>query len=106
MNANCATCGKTVYPTEKIQAINQNFHKLCFKCFECGIALNLKTFQSFESKPYCKTHLPKPKANGVSGETLEMQRLKNVSGLTSNLQYRAEYEKMKGDQGSFARYLF
>lgn len=31
MNPPCATCGKAVYPTEKTQAINQTYHKLCFK---------------------------------------------------------------------------
>eukprot|EP00158_Paraphelidium_tribonemae_P001351 Partr_v1_DN24286_c0_g1_i1_m36912 putative LIM and SH3 protein 1 len=101
MNSNCAKCQKTVYPTEKISALNNSYHKGCFKCQECNITLNLKTFQSFDGVLYCKVHTPKPQAK-VIGETLEQQRLKTVSNLNSNIQYRADFEKSKGDQGSFA----
>lgn len=29
----CNTCGKTVYPTEKVAADGQIFHKGCFRFF-------------------------------------------------------------------------
>ncbi|KAI3659948.1 hypothetical protein MP638_004975 [Amoeboaphelidium occidentale] len=91
-----------VYPTDKFQAISQTFHKLCFKCTECSVVLNLKTYQSHNKKPYCKAHLPKDKARPVA-DTMESQRLKNVSSMVSNVQYRAEFEKMKGDAGTFSQ---
>ncbi|KAI3648927.1 hypothetical protein MP228_006781 [Amoeboaphelidium protococcarum] len=102
MNQNCAKCNKIVYPTDKIQAINQTFHKLCFKCNECGLTLNLKNFQSFNQTPYCKAHLPKHSATVVA-DTPENNRIRNVAQMVSNVQYRADYEKMKGDAGGFGQ---
>jgi hypothetical protein len=57
----------------------------------------LKTFQSSEHKPYCQAHLPRQQARGIAGDSVEVQRLKNVSNIVSNVQYRAGYEKSKGD---------
>ena len=31
----CNSCGKTVYPMEKLEADGRMFHKFCFKCTEC-----------------------------------------------------------------------
>lgn len=55
----CTKCAKTVYPNESIRAANGVYHKGCLRCTQCSITLNLKTCQSHESKPYCKTHCPK-----------------------------------------------
>lgn len=35
-------------------------------------------------------------------DSVEIQRLRNVSNMTSGVQYRAEFEKMKGDSGNYA----
>jgi len=60
----CAGCGKTVYPTEKVRAIDQDWHKGCLKCTICGGSLNLKNIESYERKPYCRSHRPDPKRGG------------------------------------------
>jgi Ca2+-binding EF-hand superfamily protein len=59
----CASCGKTVYPVEKVDALNAFWHKGCFKCQAegCGITLNLKTFKGHLGKIYCSKHVPSPK---------------------------------------------
>jgi len=64
MSAKCHACGKTVYPTEKVRAIDFDWHRGCLKCKTCGGALNLKNLQSFNKEPYCKAHLPNPKIGG------------------------------------------
>merc|ERR1712000_320033 len=55
----CTKCTKTVYPNEAIRAANGVYHKGCLKCSVCSLTLNLKTVMSHESKPFCKTHVPK-----------------------------------------------
>lgn len=67
------------------------------------MVLNLKTFQSFQQKPYCKSHVPKPAAQGVGADSAEMLRIKGVTSTISNLQYKSEYEKQKGDASGFAQ---
>jgi len=59
----CASCGKTVYPVELINALSTSWHKGCFKCQAegCGITLNLKTFKGSNGKIYCNKHVPAPK---------------------------------------------
>eukprot|EP01100_Stratorugosa_tubuloviscum_P014591 TRINITY_DN7914_c0_g1_i4.p1 TRINITY_DN7914_c0_g1~~TRINITY_DN7914_c0_g1_i4.p1 ORF type:complete len:334 (+),score=232.90 TRINITY_DN7914_c0_g1_i4:3-1004(+) len=54
----CLGCAKTVYPNEAIRACNGSWHKTCLKCTTCQLTLNLKTAESFQNKPYCKTHKP------------------------------------------------
>jgi len=60
----CSSCGKTVYPVEKIEAMGVVWHKGCFKCQEqgCGITLNLNTFKGHDGKIYCAKHTPSYKA--------------------------------------------
>lgn len=65
------------------------------------MTLNLKTFQSYNQKPYCKAHLPKVTGTGLGADSAELKRLRNVSNMVSNVQYKQDYEKMKGDAGSF-----
>ena len=54
----CASCGKAVYPTEKLNCLDRTWHKTCFKCQECGMTLNIKNHKGYEKKPYCKAHYP------------------------------------------------
>jgi Ca2+-binding EF-hand superfamily protein len=63
----CASCSKTVYPVETINALNTVWHKGCFKCQEdgCGITLNLKTFKGSNGKIFCSKHVPAYKATSI-----------------------------------------
>jgi len=42
--AKCDSCGKTVYPLERLAAGNLVFHKNCFKCLDCSKKLDAKKF--------------------------------------------------------------
>jgi len=52
-----------VYPIEEVKALEQSYHKGCFKCTEpgCGVTLNLKTFKSANNKVFCAKHVPQAK---------------------------------------------
>jgi len=89
----CASCGKTVYPIEEIRAMDQTFHKGCFRCQEegCGILLNLKTFKGSGGKIYCVKHTPtvKPTAVPVSGNLATLNaanapKLQKAQGIKKN----------------------
>jgi len=54
-NGKCPTCGKTVYFAEKVRVLDKDFHKLCFKCADCGKPLSPRQFSDKDNKPYCKT---------------------------------------------------
>lgn len=38
----------------KIFCCLQTWHKTCFKCHECGMTLNMKTYKGFNKLPYCE----------------------------------------------------
>ncbi|CAB3402941.1 unnamed protein product [Caenorhabditis bovis] len=97
MSKKCAReeCGKTVYPIEELKCLDKVWHKLCFKCTICGMTLNMKNYKGYDKKPYCEPHYPKTVASVVI-DTPEMRRLAENTKLQSNIQYHAEYEKMKG----------
>jgi len=89
----CASCGKTVYPIEEIRAMEQTFHKGCFRCQEegCGILLNLKTFKGTSGKIYCSKHVPssKPTQTPVSGSLATLNatsapKLQKAQGIKKN----------------------
>merc|ERR1712125_16238 len=67
----CTGCAKTVYPNEAIRAANGTYHKGCLKCTQCNITLNLKSCMSHQSKPYCRTHVPKVGHTQVASVTME-----------------------------------
>uniref|UniRef100_A0A8C0BEU7 Nebulin related anchoring protein n=1 Tax=Buteo japonicus TaxID=224669 RepID=A0A8C0BEU7_9AVES len=50
----CARCGYGVYPAEKINCIDQTWHKACFHCEVCKMMLTVNNFVSHEKKPYCQ----------------------------------------------------
>ncbi|KAI1721558.1 nebulin repeat domain-containing protein [Ditylenchus destructor] len=88
-------CGKTVYPMEELKCLDKVWHKGCFRCTSCGMALNMKNYKGYEKKPYCEPHYPKTVASVVV-DTPEMNRLAQNTKLQSQVQYHAAYEKMKG----------
>jgi hypothetical protein len=62
------------------------------------MVLNLKSFQSFNQKPYCKAHLPKVTGAGVGADSAELKRLRNVSNMVSNVQYKQHAAHMNDTQ--------
>jgi len=59
------------------------------------MTLNMKNYKGYEKKPYCEPHYPKTVASVVV-DTPEMRRLQENTKFQSQVQYHAEYEKMKG----------
>ncbi|KAM4715988.1 nebulin-related-anchoring protein isoform 2-T2 [Anableps anableps] len=55
----CARCGFVVYPAEKINCIDQNWHKTCFHCDVCKMVLTPNNFVSHKKRPYCSVHNPR-----------------------------------------------
>ncbi|KAI6235160.1 hypothetical protein M3Y95_00021800 [Aphelenchoides besseyi] len=88
-------CGKTVYPLEELNCLDKTWHKGCFRCTTCGMALNMKNYKGYEKNPYCEPHYPKVVATVVT-ETPEMKRVAENTRLQSQHKYHEEYEKLKG----------
>ncbi|XP_034050643.1 LIM and SH3 domain protein 1-like isoform X2 [Thalassophryne amazonica] len=103
MNPPCGRCNKPVYPTEKINCLDkipfsfctQYWHKGCFSCEVCKMALSMNNYKGFEKKPYCTMHYPKSSFTIVT-DTPENLRLKQQSLLNSQALYKEEFEKSKG----------
>merc|ERR1712054_706429 len=70
MGEKCTACGKTVYITEKLNILNQVWHRWCFRCQVCNTTLTMKTYQALGGKPYCRAHYPQP---GSEGEALPLK---------------------------------
>ncbi|XP_034838607.1 LIM and SH3 domain protein 1 isoform X3 [Maniola hyperantus] len=95
MNKTCARCEKTVYPTEELKCLDKTWHKGCFKCQECGMTLNMRTYKGYGKLPYCESHVPKAKHTTMA-ETPELKRIAENTKLQSNVKYHADFEKSKG----------
>ncbi|XP_049313266.1 LIM and SH3 domain protein Lasp isoform X6 [Bactrocera dorsalis] len=95
MNKTCARCQKVVYPIEELKCLDKTWHKTCFKCTECGMALNMKTYKGFNKLPYCEAHIPKAKAT-VIADTPELKRIAENTKIQSNVKYHEDFEKSKG----------
>uniref|UniRef100_A0A8B9BLX9 Nebulin related anchoring protein n=1 Tax=Anser brachyrhynchus TaxID=132585 RepID=A0A8B9BLX9_9AVES len=104
----CARCGYGVYPAEKINCIDQTWHKACFHCEVCKMMLTVNNFVSHEKKPYCQVHNPKNNAFTSVFETPININAKKLSEVVSEVrslaakcfQYTEEYEPRRG-KGSF-----
>ncbi|XP_023180053.2 LIM and SH3 domain protein Lasp isoform X2 [Drosophila hydei] len=95
MNKTCARCQKVVYPIEELKCLDKTWHKTCFKCTECGMALNMKTYKGYNKMPYCEAHIPKAKATAIA-DTPELKRIAENTKIQSNVKYHADFEKAKG----------
>ncbi|XP_060638354.1 nebulette isoform X6 [Anolis sagrei] len=95
MNPPCARCGKVVYPTEKVNCLDKYWHKGCFHCEVCKMALNMNNYKGYEKKPYCNAHYPKQSFTTVA-DTPENLRLKQQSELQSQVKYKRDFEESKG----------
>ncbi|KAK3863498.1 hypothetical protein Pcinc_030737 [Petrolisthes cinctipes] len=60
----CVRCGEPVYAQERMEpTLRLVYHSSCFKCYQCGVRLTLKTFfrsplDSADSRVFCKSHVP------------------------------------------------
>jgi len=62
----CGGCGKICYPSEKpVLALKQTWHPGCLKCTECKMVLSMKSLESANNKPYCRSHRPALKPTAV-----------------------------------------
>ena len=52
----CFGCKRTVYPLEKIIALDRAWHRPCFCCTSCGVTLLPHSKFQIDNKPYCKHH--------------------------------------------------
>ncbi|XP_030533562.1 LIM domain-containing protein PLIM2b-like isoform X1 [Rhodamnia argentea] len=52
----CTTCGKTVYPLEKVTLEGECFHKNCFRCAHGGCPLTHSSYAALDGVLYCKHH--------------------------------------------------
>ncbi|ENN72763.1 hypothetical protein D910_08242 [Dendroctonus ponderosae] len=95
MNKSCARCEKTVYPTEELKCLDKVWHRPCFKCKDCGMALNMRNYKGFNKEPYCDAHVPKAKATTMA-ETPELKRIAENTKIQSNVKYHADFERSKG----------
>jgi len=57
----CESCGKIVYPIERIVIEELNsphiYHKNCLRCTQCEIKLDVHNYGQVSGKLYCKAHL-------------------------------------------------
>ncbi|NWI10472.1 NRAP protein, partial [Crypturellus soui] len=91
----CARCGYGVYPAEKINCIDQTWHKACFHCEICKMMLTVNNFISHEKKPYCQAHNPKNNMFTSVFETPININAKKQSEMISEIKYREEGERFK-----------
>ncbi|XP_019132281.2 LIM domain and actin-binding protein 1 isoform X1 [Larimichthys crocea] len=52
----CVVCLKTVYPLERLVALQHVYHKSCFRCVHCNMKLSLGNYASLHGSVYCKPH--------------------------------------------------
>ena len=52
-NPICPTCNKPVLFTERFCALGQVYHKLCFKCVNCGCIIGGGDYCDHNNKPLC-----------------------------------------------------
>ncbi|GAB2271685.1 LIM domain-containing protein PLIM2b [Dionaea muscipula] len=77
----CATCGKTVYPLEKVTLEGECYHRPCFKCAVGGCPLTHSSYAALDGVLYCKHHFGQLfMEKGNYSHVLEAAKKKNVSG--------------------------
>ncbi|CAH8594269.1 unnamed protein product [Schistosoma haematobium] len=87
MNTNkvCASCCEVVYPLELIRCFDQVWHRRCFRCQHCGMALSICNYHGgYDKKPYCAAHTPKPTSFTFIPDTPELLRVANNTRMFSS----------------------
>eukprot|EP01111_Echinosteliopsis_oligospora_P010515 TRINITY_DN328_c0_g1_i1.p1 TRINITY_DN328_c0_g1~~TRINITY_DN328_c0_g1_i1.p1 ORF type:complete len:170 (-),score=53.96 TRINITY_DN328_c0_g1_i1:77-586(-) len=97
-NPKCYECAKTVYPLEAVNTMAHTWHKICFKCAECGTKLTQQTAQPHAEtqKIYCSKHYPKVVATVVT-ETPVLNTAKNAPKVEVETQ---SYNKASSEKPS------
>uniref|UniRef100_UPI003AAD81BA nebulin-related-anchoring protein n=1 Tax=Centroberyx gerrardi TaxID=166262 RepID=UPI003AAD81BA len=89
----CARCGFVVYPAEKINCIDQNWHKACFHCDVCKMVLTANNFVSHKKRPYCSVHNPRNNTFTSVYETPININAKKQTKASSELKYREDGDR-------------
>ncbi|KAM7370772.1 hypothetical protein PAMP_010293 [Pampus punctatissimus] len=89
----CARCGFVVYPAEKINCIDQNWHKACFHCDVCKMVLTANNFVSHKKRPYCSVHNPRNNTFTSVYETPININAKKQAKASSELKYREDGDR-------------
>ncbi|XP_076007991.1 nebulin-related-anchoring protein isoform X2 [Genypterus blacodes] len=89
----CARCGFVVYPAEKINCIDQNWHKACFHCDVCRMVLTANNFVSHKKRPYCSVHNPRNNTFTSVYQTPININAKKQTKASSELKYREDGER-------------
>lgn len=101
----CIACLKTVYPLERLVALQHIYHKSCFRCVHCSTKLSLLNYASLHGNVYCKPHFNQlfkakgnydegfghrphkerwePRADGEEGEEVVTPKEKEVPALVT-----------------------
>jgi hypothetical protein len=90
MSKKCGRCEKTVYPAEELRCLDKSWHKACFKCTECGMALTMKNYKGYNKLPYCNAHYPQISATVVA-DTPELRRIHQTNAMQSQAVYHADF---------------
>lgn len=80
---------------EKLNCLDKVWHKGCFNCEVCKMALSMKTYKGYNKLPYCNTHYPTTNFTAVA-ETPENLRLKKNTANQSGVVYQKEFLQEKG----------
>uniref|UniRef100_A0A8C0V679 Nebulin related anchoring protein n=1 Tax=Cyanistes caeruleus TaxID=156563 RepID=A0A8C0V679_CYACU len=95
----CARCGYGVYPAEKINCIDQTWHKACFHCEVCKMMLTVNNFVSHEKKPYCQgAYVRNEQFKSVfqwDARSREIESVYKAQQLATQNAYYAAYEEGK-----------
>lgn len=90
MSKKCAKCEKTVYPAEELKCLDKSWHKACFRCTECNMALTLSNHKGYNKMPYCNAHYPTSKPTSVTS-TPHMETIKKAGEQTSQALYHQQH---------------
>ncbi|CAH8568357.1 unnamed protein product [Schistosoma intercalatum] len=104
MNTNkvCASCCEVVYPLELIRCFDQVWHRRCFRCQHCGMALSICNYHGgYDKKPYCAAHTPKPTSFTFIPDTPELLRVANNTRMFSSIRYSADAQRIRSKITSF-----
>lgn len=92
----CARCGFVVYPAEKINCIDQNWHKACFHCDVCKMVLTANNFVSHKKRPYCSVHNPRNNTFTSVYETpININAKKQTMASSEAFQSKSEFSQQQ-----------
>lgn len=81
----CQRCLKSAFPIESVEVNGKKWHKTCFKCQKCGIALSLSTFVYVNGEVFCRRDALKAGTKPFSREGMEIGIEINLTSPRSNI---------------------